>query len=85
MKIPENSQARIDELRTTYSEAQVARKLQNALRQVEIYAGSILPSLDAEWPEAPIQIVVNDLTIKVIQKEREDYLWEIGSGANWLA
>jgi hypothetical protein len=78
-------QARIDELRTIYSEAQVGRKLQNALRQVETYAGSILPSLDAEWPEAPIQIVVNDLTIKVIQKEREDYLWEIGSGANWLA
>jgi hypothetical protein len=78
-------QARILELRGIYSEAQVGRKLQNALRQVEAYAGAIIPSLDAEWPEAPIKVVVNDLTIKVIQKEREDYLWEIGSGANWLA
>lgn len=78
-------QAQITELRGVYSETQVARKLQNALRQVEAYAGTIIPNLDAEWPEAPIQIVVNDLTIKVVQKEREDYLWEIGSGANWLA
>lgn len=78
-------QARIAELRTIYSEPQVARKLQNALRQVEAYAGAIIPNLDAEWPNTPIEIVVNDLTIKIIQKGREDYLWEIGSGANWLA
>ena len=78
-------QTRINELREIYSEAQVGRKFQNALRQVESYAGTIIPNLDAEWPDAPIQIVVNDLTIKIIQKDREDYLWEIGSGANWLA
>lgn len=78
-------QVRIAELRTIYSEPQVARKLQNALRQVEAYAGVIIPNLDAEWPDAPIEVVVNDLTIKIIQKDREDYLWEIGSGANWLA
>jgi hypothetical protein len=28
---------------------------------------------------------VADLTIKVIRGTRSDYLWEIGSGANWLA
>lgn len=44
-----------------------------------------MPLLDAEWPDAPVQLVVNDLTIKVLHADREDYLWEIGSGANWLA
>lgn len=78
-------QDRLSSLRAIYSESQVARKLSNALRQVENYAASIIPDLDAEWPNAPIVIVVPDLTIKVIQPEREDYLWEIGSGANWLA
>ena len=29
--------------------------------------------------------MVDDLTMKVIQGSRDDYLWEIGSGANWLA
>lgn len=77
--------ARIEELRGVYSEAQVGRKTANALRQIENFAATIIPTLDAEWPDAPIQIIINDLTIKIIQTEREDYLWEIGSGANWLA
>lgn len=78
-------QERLSALRAIYSDSQVTRKLANALRQVENYAASIIPDLDAEWPNAPIAVVVPDLTIKVIQPEREDYLWEIGSGANWLA
>jgi hypothetical protein len=77
--------ARIEELRGIYSEAQVSRKTANALRQIENFAATIIPTLDAEWPNAPIQLVINDLTIKVVHTEREDYLWEIGSGANWLA
>jgi hypothetical protein len=76
---------RITELRKIYSESQVGRKTANALRQIEAYAATIIPTLDAEWPEAPIQLLIGDLTIKVVQKDREDYLWEIGSGANWLA
>ena len=78
-------QVSIDELRKSYSESQVNRRTQNALRQIESIAGTIIPSLDAEWPNAPIEFVIKDLTIKVIHTEREDYLWEIGSGANWLA
>ena len=72
-------------LRGDYSEADVERKLGAARRQVEAYAGGILPTLDAEWPESPIELVLQDLTIKVVQRDRSDYLWEIGSGANWLA
>jgi Protein of unknown function (DUF3732) len=78
-------QATLEALRTIYSETQVKRKTQNALRQVENIAATIIPMLDAEWPNAPIQLVIDDLTIKIVHTEREDYLWEIGSGANWLA
>ena len=77
--------ARIEELRGIYSEGQVNRKTLNALAQIQNFAAQIIPTLDAEWPNAPIQLVVPDLTVKVIHPEREDYLWEIGSGANWLA
>jgi len=77
--------ARIEEQRAIYSEAQVQRKTTNALRQIEMFAATIIPTLDAEWPNAPIELVIPDLTVKVIQTEREDYLLEIGSGANWLA
>jgi hypothetical protein len=75
----------IDNYRVIYSEDQVRRKTQNALRVIEQFASQIVPSLDAEWPEAPLQLLIDDLTIKVIHSDRADYLWEIGSGANWLA
>ena len=29
--------------------------------------------------------MIPELTVKVIRGSRDDYLWEIGSGANWLA
>jgi hypothetical protein len=75
----------IDEQRQIYSEFQVKRRTDNARRQIEQNAAAIVPKLDAEWPRAPIQLLIDDLTIKVIHLERQDYLWEIGSGANWLA
>ena len=77
--------ARIEKLRQDMSESDVRRRLKNALRSIESHASSIVPKLDAEWPEAPIRLLINDLTLQVIQGTREDYLWEIGSGANWLA
>ena len=77
--------ARIEQLRQDISESDVQRRLNNALRSIESHASSIIPKLDAEWPEAPIRLLINDLTLQVIQGTREDYLWEIGSGANWLA
>jgi hypothetical protein len=76
---------RIADLRRIYSETQVNAKKANALRLIENMTASIIPLLDAEWPDAPIQVLTDDLTIRVIHPNRSDYLWEIGSGANWLA
>jgi hypothetical protein len=75
----------IDELKKVYSEQHVRRQTENALRIVEHFAGQIVPLLNAEWPNSPIRLIVEDLTIKVLQSDRSDFLWEIGSGANWLA
>lgn len=78
-------QAQIVILQKTVSEADIQRKLRNALDRVAHQANKLVPQLDAEWPEAPIRLLVEDLTVKVLRGTREDYLWEIGSGANWLA
>ncbi|MBB2818026.1 UNVERIFIED_ORG: tetratricopeptide (TPR) repeat protein [Rhizobium esperanzae] len=75
----------INEQKDIYSEQQVRRRTDNALRYVATIAASILPKLDGEWPEAPIEVLIDDLTIRVVHTDRKDYLWEIGSGANWLA
>lgn len=61
-----------------------ARK-RRALRTINTNAGRLLPHLDIENPNDPISLETNDLTIKVLGSERDDYLSEIGSGSNWLS
>jgi tetratricopeptide (TPR) repeat protein len=78
-------QAEIAALQRVISEAEIRRKLRNALDRIENTASQFVPQLDAEWPDAPVRLIVEDLTVKVIRGSRDDYLWEIGSGANWLA
>jgi len=67
------------------SEHEIRRKLDNALMTIQNISGRLIPQLDGEWPDAPIRLVIQDLTVKVIRDTRDDFLWEIGSGANWLA
>ncbi len=78
-------EARIAQLGALISESQVRAREQRALKMVEMNAARILPSLDVERPNTPISLSVKDLSIKVMGQEREDYLWEIGSGSNWLS
>ncbi|MDD5333914.1 MAG: DUF3732 domain-containing protein [Rhodoferax sp.] len=61
-----------------------ARK-RRALQNVNTNAARLLPLLDAERPEDPVSLEVDDLTVKVIGLDRADYLSEIGSGSNWLS
>lgn len=75
----------IEEQKKIYSEQQVRQRTDNALRYVAQIASTILPKLDGEWPTAPIEVLIDDLTVRVVHTDRKDYLWEIGSGANWLA
>lgn len=75
----------IAELQRKVSETEIGRKLRNAIDSIEATTGRLIPRLDAEWPDAPVRLTIPDLTIKVIRGTRDDYLWEIGSGANWLA
>jgi hypothetical protein len=52
---------------------------------VNANAARLLPTLDAENPELPVSLQIDDLTLKVISPDRADYLSEIGSGSNWLS
>ncbi|MFT4095699.1 MAG: DUF3732 domain-containing protein [Rhodoblastus sp.] len=76
---------RMTELQRRVSEIEIARKMRNAVDTIETITSRIIPHLDAEWPNAPVRLIIPDLTVKVIRGTRDDYLWEIGSGANWLA
>lgn len=78
-------QAQIRELLAKVSERDVERRTRNALDRIQAITGTLVPQLDAEWPDAPVRLLIDDLTVQVLQGRRSDYLWEIGSGANWLA
>jgi len=81
----EELQNRVSELEQEISEGQIKAKTQRALNAVKVNAGKLMPELDAERPNDPIALSIDNLTITVEGVDREDYLWEIGSGANWLS
>jgi hypothetical protein len=81
----EELKARVKALDDEISEAAVRDKERRALKRVGQNAGKLMPELDAERPNDPVSLSTTDLTIKVEGINREDYLWEIGSGSNWLA
>jgi hypothetical protein len=77
--------SQVAELERRVGEPNIRARLERALAQVHFIAASILPKLDAEFPNYPIQLSIKDLSVKVLRPDREDWLWEIGSGANYLA
>lgn len=81
----EDLRQRVAALDLEIAEGQIRAKTRRALEIVNLNAAKLMPSLDAERPNDPIALSVDDLTIKVQGIDREDYLWEIGSGSNWLS
>ena len=77
--------AEISALQKTIAEGNIRRIIDNAIDQLQHTTSRLIPNMDAEWADAPIKLVIAELTVKVIRGSRDDYLWEIGSGANWLA
>jgi len=76
---------RVRALERVISEAEVGKRMQRALDAVNLYTGRLMPLLDAEHPDYPVSLSDTELTLKVKRMGREDFLWEIGSGSNWLS
>jgi hypothetical protein len=74
----------VEALELRISERNIQARIDRALKQIHAMAATIIPNLDAEFPTHPIELSIRDLSIQVIGPERTDWLWEIGSGANWL-
>src|SRR6266496_365971 len=76
---------RIAKLTAEVAEAALRDKLNRALESVATLAAKFISTLDVERPDDRISLSISSLTVKVRGDERDDYLWEIGSGSNWLA
>ncbi|UXL40087.1 DUF3732 domain-containing protein [Pseudomonas fragi] len=80
-----NLEDRIKILEPQVSDATVKQKTSQILEEISKICALITPHLDAEWADARITLSIPDLAIKVKHDGRDDFLWEVGSGANWLA
>jgi len=76
---------RAGQLEKEISEEEIRRRVERALGAVDLNAGRLIPDLDAECPNDPVSLSLTELSIKVGGRNREDFLWEIGSGSNWLS
>ena len=76
---------RVRSLERAVSEAEIGARTRRALGTVNLLAGRLMPFLDSEFPDDAISLSETELTIKVQRVGREDFLWEIGSGSNWLS
>ena len=77
--------SRAQQLENEISENEITRRTDRALGIVNLNAGRLIPDLDAERPNDPVSISLTELSVRVGGRDREDFLWEIGSGSNWLA
>jgi hypothetical protein len=76
----------LEALREALSEGRIRDRIRAALQRVSLYMGRILPLLDVGDSDNPVELNIEELTLRVTSKSgRMDFLWEIGSGANWLA
>ncbi len=66
-------------------ERAIQARAESALDEIQNIASSIVPQLHVEWADSPIRLDPKELTVRVSRKGRHYYLWEIGSGANWVA
>lgn len=73
------------ELRKKLRNQDIESRKRHAVSSINANAARLLPRLDAERPEDPVSLEIDDLTVKVIGPDRADYLSEIGSGSNWLS
>lgn len=82
----ESLRLRIAELKKIADESVIKRKIENAITKISVKQMELLKLMDAERPDDPFRLDYKNLTVEVDGKDgRKDYLWEIGSGSNWLA
>ncbi|UWG97515.1 DUF3732 domain-containing protein [Dehalobacter sp. DCM] len=76
----------LDDLKKQVDEIAIEKKIDTAIRTVSSNTMKLIPLLDSERPNDPIKVDYKNLTVIVSSDDgRDDYLWEIGSGSNWLA
>lgn len=59
---------------------------QTILKKISLLISHYVSLLDIDRPDDPVELDIANLTLKILStgSNRSDYLWEVGSGANWM-
>ncbi|MDB6122911.1 MAG: hypothetical protein JWQ71_1904 [Pedosphaera sp.] len=80
-----NLERRVAELRHQLDQNAIYRRQDVALDKLSDTCRHYAEILGVEHPEQPVRIDIRNLTLTVKGPQgRQDYLWEIGSAANWM-
>ncbi|HMO52648.1 MAG TPA: DUF3732 domain-containing protein [Kiritimatiellia bacterium] len=75
----------IEQLDKWLDKANRGKRRTSALRQISGYAFDVLKTLDVEWPDAPCDFAVDEISLNIHHNQHTYGLGELGSGSNWLA
>ena len=78
---------RIQEIHVIIKSSNIENKLDWAIKRITFLSEKLLTKYlrDCERPQDPVILDLKELSIHVQGPDRNDYLWEIGSGANWVS
>ncbi len=73
-------------LRSVVDPGRKERKLESALREVDFIIREVARDLELERAGDDISLSIKDLSLRFFDKRigRQDFLWELGSGENWM-
>ena len=84
MEEVERLENEINTLKTKIALVGEKEKLYRRLYEFSQNIRKYIKILNVERPDDEVKLDIKDLTLKIRSSNREDYLWEIGSGANWM-
>lgn len=81
----EKIKKRISEINKLLNQDALDRKQKNILNQISASIKHYAKIFEAEYCDDDIQLNIENLTLKFASGNREDFLWEIGSGHNFMS
>lgn len=77
--------SKITTLRGIIDRDRIRQKQKNAINRIQSSIEFYSKIFNAERCNDPAELDIQNLTLKFLGEKREDFLWEIGSGSNYMA
>jgi hypothetical protein len=79
-------QNNLQDLNDKLNEIKSKNNQQTILKRISLLISHYVSLLDIDRPDDPVELDIANLTLKILStsSNRSDYLWEVGSGANWM-